>query len=409
MVLSNTTYPPHVRVDRELRDLRGDGHRLFLMARQGLGQARAETVNGVHVIRVPLPCQRHKPLAELIYYFWQRYIIYFHIRRACGKHRIDALHVHDLPYALATTLAGEALRLPVIFDMHEHYTDVFRAGMRARHGRLTIPLFALLLALFRREERCACRAAHRVIVVAREHIPRLRRLGAPAERILEVTNAEDIDHFAGLPLRQDLLDRYRDDFVLTYFGGFDALRGLETVIQAMPLLLKQVPNVRLLLVGSGYLEAALHALAEQLGLGDRVVFPGYQPAALLPTYVELSAVGVIPHVATPAVEMTMPNKIFQFMMLGKPVLVSNVPPLVRVVRDADCGLVFRQRDPDSFAAAVCQLRDPQLRRRLGENGRRAVYDRYNWRQVVQPLLQVYRDLERRPAAAPNVAPPGTCR
>ena len=117
MVLSTKTYPPDGRVEREARDLIRDGHVLFLMARRGPGQLKRELVDGVNVIRVPLPFQSKKAISDLIYFFFQRYFIIFHIISACRNYRIDALHVHDLCYALATTLAGKFLNLPVIFDI----------------------------------------------------------------------------------------------------------------------------------------------------------------------------------------------------------------------------------------------------------------------------------------------------
>ena len=63
---------------------------------------------------------------------------------------------------------------------------------------------------------------------------------------------------------------------------------------------------------------------------------------------------------------------------------------MRIVADAQCGLVFKERDPRSLAETVLQLRDPEVRRQLGENGKRAVLDRYNWQQTVQALLELYR-------------------
>jgi glycosyltransferase involved in cell wall biosynthesis len=101
---------------------------------------------------------------------------------------------------------------------------------------------------------------------------------------------------------------------------------------------------------------------------------------------------LIPHLSTPLIEVTMPNKLFQPMILAKPVLVSSTGPMMRVVNDAQCGLVFRQGDPASLAEQIIALRDPELRARLGRNGRHAVEERYHWGQTVQPLLQAYRAL-----------------
>jgi glycosyltransferase involved in cell wall biosynthesis len=392
MVLSTKTYPPDERVEREARDLIRDGHKVFLMARRGLEQSTEEIVNGVRVIRTPLPFQRKKTISDLIYFTMQRYWIFFHILLVCRKHRIKALHVHDLPYAFATVLAGKTLGIPVIFDMHEHYTEMQKTGVKTRGYKKLKPFFAILIAQLRIEEQLSCRWAYRVIVVAEEHIARIQELGVPPERIVVVTNTEDTDFFGSLTLEKDLLEQYRNDFVLLYFGGFSGHRGLETAIQAMPRVLEKIPNAKLLLVGHGYNQSQLERLTGNLNLTDTVVFTGFQPFRLMPTYITLSKVGLIPHISTPHVETTMPNKIFQFMLLGKPVIVSSVRPLKRVVDDAQCGLVFEERNPRSLAQAVLQLQDAALRHRLGENGRKAVKERYNWQQTVRALLGIYRHL-----------------
>ncbi|HIJ67058.1 MAG TPA: glycosyltransferase family 4 protein [Planctomycetes bacterium] len=390
MVLSTKVFPPDGRVEREARSLIGDGHNVFLMARRGPGQQVREIVEGVQVIRVPLPMQRKKAIADFIYFFVQRYFILFHILRACRKNRIDALHVHDLCYALATTLAGKLLRLPVVFDMHEHYTAMLRMSFEAKVYRKFKPFAFILLSLLRVEEKFACRRAQKVIVVADEHIGRIEGLGVARDNIVVVTNTEDTDYFRAFPIDESLLHKWDQDFVILYVGGFSPHRGLETAIGAMPAVLEKIPNARLLLVGDGVIRGELEQLVYRLALAEKVTFTGHQHFRMIPTYIHLSSVCLIPHISTPHIETTMPNKIFQFMMLGKPVVVSNTRPMMRIVKDAECGLIFKERNAQSLAETIIQLADDNLRRQLGENGQRAVDDRYNWKKTVQALLDLYR-------------------
>ncbi|MCP4707082.1 MAG: glycosyltransferase, partial [Planctomycetes bacterium] len=139
MVLSDNKYPPDGRVEREARDLIRAGHDVYLMARRGVDQPTREVCDGVNVIRVELPFQRCKFAADLIYQVFQKYLIVFHILKACRRHQIDALHVHDLPYAWATVRAGKKLGIPVVFDMHENYLEMMKNGIEARGYRFTKP------------------------------------------------------------------------------------------------------------------------------------------------------------------------------------------------------------------------------------------------------------------------------
>jgi len=398
MVLSTKIFPPDGRVEREARSLIGDGHKVFLMARRGPGQLVEEIVDGVHVIRVPLPFQHKKAAADFIYFFFQRYLIFFHILRACRKHRIQALHVHDLCYALATTLAGKVLHLPVIFDMHEHYTAMLRMSFEAKVYRKFKPFAFILLTFLRIEEKIACRWARKVIVVADEHIPRIESLGVTGENIVVVTNTEDTDYFRAFQIDESLVEKYRDDFVILYVGGFSPHRGLETAVHAMPSVLQQIPNARLLLVGDGATRLELEQMVRDSGLDEKVTFTGFQPFEKVPTYIHLSSMCLIPHISTPHIETTMPNKIFQFMILARSVVVSSTRPMMRIVNDAECGLIFKERNAQSLAEIIIQLEDEHLRRRLGENGRQAVEDRYNWQKTAQALLSLYPKTQCSPTA-----------
>ena len=389
MVLSTKKYPPDGRVEREARDLIRDGHNLFLMARRGPGQSAREVVDGVGVIRIPLPFQRMKAASDVTYFFFQRYFIFFYIIWACRKHSIDALHVHDLPYAFATAWAGRCLGLPVVFDMHEWYTVMLRASFDAKAYRKFKPFAWVLLAMMRMEERIACRWASKVIVVAEEHIERIRLLGVSRENIVVVTNTEDSDYFSSLPIDEAILEEYSGDFVILYVGVINPHRGLSTAIKAMARVIQEIPNAKLVIVGDGVTRSELVELVENMKLEKHVVFPGFQPFAKLPSYIEASVCGLIPHISTPHIETTMPNKIFQFMMLGKPVIVSSTRPMTRVVNETNCGLTFQVEDDRSLAETIIKLKDERLCRELGENGRTATQDRYNWQETVRALLAVY--------------------
>lgn len=390
MVLSTNRFPPDRRVEREARDLIRDGHQVYLMARRIPGQPREECIDGINVIRVELPCQWKKAISDLIYFFFQRYFMFFLILYACWKYRIDALHVHDLPYAFAATLAGKVAGLPIVFDMHEHYTEMLQHSFKAKTYQKFKPFAIILLSLLNLEERFACRWSDKIIVVAREHIPRIVSLNKSPEDIIEITNTDDIDYFSGLQIDASIVEQYKDDFVILYTGAICPLRGLDTAVRSMPLIIKEIPRAKLLIVGDGPSKNEIEELSRSMNLGDRVEFTGYQSFTRLPSYIEACQVGLIPHISTPHIETTMPNKIFQYMMLEKPVIVSSTRPMMRVVNDAGCGYIFQVDDENSLAATVLEVYRDTTRVQRGKKGKTAVLDRYNWSQTVRPLLDLYR-------------------
>jgi glycosyltransferase involved in cell wall biosynthesis len=85
------------------------------------------------------------------------------------------------------------------------------------------------------------------------------------------------------------------------------------------------------------------------------------------------------------------TKMFEYMACGVPVVCSDFPLWQRIVADADCGVALDPMDPVGVAKAVEELcRDPEQARRLGENGRRAILERYNWENEFAKLDDLYR-------------------
>ena len=162
----------------------------------------------------------------------------------------------------------------------------------------------------------------------------------------------------------------------------------------MPAVVDRVPNARLLVVGNGEkYRRRLESLVSDLGVSDHVTFTGRVPFDDVPSYIAASDVCLVPHQSTGHTETTVPHKLFQYMAMSRPVVVTDVAPLRRIVRNTDAGMVVRPDDPAGFALAFVELATDEARaRELGENGRRAVEETYNWERAGEALCECYRKL-----------------
>ena len=163
----------------------------------------------------------------------------------------------------------------------------------------------------------------------------------------------------------------------------------STVIKAMPEIIDRIPSTQFVIVGDGPDRASLENLAQQRGVAQSVRFEGRQPFARVHDYIQASDICLVPHIANPHTNATMPHKLFQYMVMKKPVIVSSAIPLTRVIRETGAGLVFESGDPTSFAQCVLELQDRALRIKLGEKGHKAVIKHYNWRRDAQQLVDLY--------------------
>lgn len=182
---------------------------------------------------------------------------------------------------------------------------------------------------------------------------------------------------------------WTEKFVVAYFGAIAPHMGLETLIKAIASLSSGDENLVCVIAGSGPLleelkENTLHTGADQcihfLGRLDRDKIPYLLSAC------DVSAILYTP--TSPIMWMATPNKLFESMVLGLPIIASNFGMLARIVSETDCGLLADPLSADSVADAIRRLsRDSDLRNRLSRNGMEAIRTKYSWTEAEGRLLE----------------------
>ena len=255
--------------------------------------------------------------------------------------------------------------------------------------------FAFSLKRWERYERQSFNRADKIISVVPEMKDRIVHLGIPEEKIVVVSNTLNIDHFAAIPIDPTITARYEGRFVISYTGKLAKHRHLDTIIKAMPLILTKIPEAMLVIVGEVNKRPELKALVQELGLTDAVELIGWQKFEKIPAYIEASEIGVLPQEPTEHTSNTIPHKLFQYMYMGKAQVVSDCTALSRIVQETGCGIVCRADldDVEAWAEAITSLKDPTIRREMGQRGRLAVTNKYNWSVDRQHLINLYENIK----------------
>ncbi|MBZ5638250.1 MAG: glycosyltransferase family 4 protein [Acidobacteriia bacterium] len=394
-------YPWDIRVEKLLVGFQNAGHTTHLVCRNRALRPANERVGNILCKRVPAPVLP-RALASLIStpaFFNPMWAAA--VRRCIRDARPELVVVRDLPLApLAIRLANSA-GIAVIVDMAENHPALWREVCASD----PIPLRSWILKnpyLARRMERSVARRAHGFFVVVEEMREHLLALGVPPERVAVVSNTPELMSFdaSGGSMPPDTFPPLSPHHVdLLYVGNVTRRRGLHQVVAAMAELREDDPMPRLHVVGDGDYLPRLRELAAKMKLAGRVFFHGRIEFARVPAIFARCHVGVISHLKTEHTDTTIPNKLFDCMACAKPVLVSNATPLERIVTAEDCGRVFRDGDIAGIANQIRALLDPELRRRLGANGRSAVERRYNWGRDMETALAAVQRFTRSPLSS----------
>jgi glycosyltransferase involved in cell wall biosynthesis len=399
MVLKNK-FPPDIRIEKEVRTLLSAGHRVHLLAyRSGkLEEPPEEKIEGLWVRRIFKEPDQLRTIPRCLNSL--RFHLTFmnpywasHIERYVRDFGINILHVHDLPLVGTAQKVGQRLGIPLVADLHENYPASLRLSFEADpSSRSWLKPRPRTWVLY--EQRVVHAATHIVVVVDEAKERLIKEYGLEPEKITVVMNVEDTDHFRSLDLDQEILAHYRDSFVISYIGGGGRHRGLDTAIEAMSYLCKSIPRAKLVLVGIRRQESdEYRRMVESRGVQDHVEIVGWQPFQKVPSYIEASQVGLVPHHQNPHTDATLPHKLFQYMLMSKPVVVSSCRPLKRIVEETKSGLVFHSGDPKDLARQIVTLHtDSALQRECGRRGHEAATHRYDWAIEGRKLTDLYHAL-----------------
>jgi len=320
-------------------------------------------VDGIHVIRVPEPYANEMDFARRVLAFG---------RFARAATRIIRGLKADLVFATSTPLTvgipgmkgARRLGAPFVFEVRDLWPELAIAT-----GVLKNPV---LIAFTRRLERKTYFAATRIIALAPGIREGICRTGYPPDRVVMIPNACDVDLFRPSDEPPDD-DRFGppDDFRLVYTGAHGLANGLDAVLDAaVELKRRGVTGVRFVFIGQGSLRSRLIDRSRHAGLDAMVTWVPSIPKQELARLLPRMDVGLMILKNLPAFYYgTSPNKFFDYIACGLPVL-NNYPGwLADMIREHRCGRAVPPDDPAAFADAVLWLRDHRDERRA--MGRRA--------------------------------------
>lgn len=375
MLLRNP-YTHDTRVEKEARSLLQAGYAVTIVADGSEGLPAHETRDGVAVIRVPRLSRR---IPGLRFFRHRR-----NLMRAMRASRPDVIHAHDSETLEPVGTVARRLGIPFVYDAH----DLWLGRLFRGRSRMYVALFK---AYYRWVERTFLPRASGWMTVSgpiARHLERAYDIG-PVEIVANVperpTGPVEVCDLRMLPGAERIPPGVP---IILYLGLVISGRGIDELVAALPM----VPDAHLVFLGGGAHAPVIQAEARRLGVIDRLhVLPPVPPDQVI-TYAGSATVGVSAAVPTCLnYRYSLPNKLFQPMAAGVPMVASDFSQVTEVVSGNDAGVTVDMTDPGKIAAALNDvLSDPERARQMGSNARRAIETTLNWDVAGGTLVALYR-------------------
>jgi glycosyltransferase involved in cell wall biosynthesis len=367
-----TTVAPAINVrifHKECKTLVQAGYDVFLIGQH----PKEEVLEGIKIIPLPKPKNR----------FYRILILNIKAYNLARKLKADVYHFHDPEFLLFGALLKSFQKSRVIYEVFENFP------LKILH-KYWIPKYLRkpISFIFKVSERFLLRFFDYVIV----HDDFLFSIYHPIlkneNKLIVIKNFPPIEKFN--------LKKYKkrkNAFICIYVGGLSEERGLFKMVKALEYI--DFP-INLYLFGNFDKKEEFDKLKTLKGF-EKVKYFGQRPWDEVIRYLSNADVGLV--LLQPLLEYLPSgeglNKLFEYMMAGLPVIASNFPNLIKIVEGNKCGLTVDPTDPKQIAEAIKYIKEhPDEAKRMGENGKKAVLEKYNWENESKKLLKIYEELTR---------------
>ena len=222
------------------------------------------------------------------------------------------------------------------------------------------------------------RNVSRIVCLTKSDAQEIVRYGGSFGKIRVIPNAVDINRFRPR-------NKLQGNLVL-WVGRFVPEKGLNYLIDAAKIVVKELKDAEFTLIGYGPLKASIIKLAHNYGLlSDAVRFIGPLNRCKVADILGKASIVVLP-----SLKEGLPRSLLEAMACSKPVIGSDIPGINDVVTHGQNGLLVPPKDPKALANAILTLlNDEGLRRRLGRNARRLMVKKYSWNMIADKIEKVY--------------------
>jgi glycosyltransferase involved in cell wall biosynthesis len=297
--------------------------------------------------------------------------------------RYECIQVSTMPdFLVFTTIIPKIFGAKVLLDLHEPTPELWVT----KHG---VNRLRWLLFLQIRMEQLAIQYADHCLTVTEALRHRFGERGADIQKITVIPNVCEEETFCDdSSFEENASGR---GFRLITHGLIEERYGHEVVIRAVDNLRERLPNLQFDIIGDGEYKSSVARIIQELGCENQVHLLGFVPVEELLQRLRETDAGVIAMKRSPYSELVDTNKMYEYIALRKPIIISRLPGVEENFDDS-CLMFFKDGNVEDLSKCIVELYHDQLKRRtLAENAYRR-YEKIRWRETKKAYLKVIEDL-----------------
>ena len=370
--MSTTVHQPFdTRVfHKESKSLQKAGHEVTLIAPSDT--ASKKIVDGIQVITIK------KPSSKILHPITMLRVFIVGLRQDC-----DVYHCHEPGSLFVCMLLKLIRRKKLVYDAHEHYP-----GLIAENSFFPKFAYKPIFNICDISEKLLSSYSDYIITVDKVLASKFKDLN---RKICEINNYPKLEIFTNTETDESNLDGS-----IIYVGGLTKIRGVLETILSFKEILNKIPDSKLVFVGSfisSDYEKMIFDYCHKHNLENNIIFVGQIAHDKVIDHIKKASVSVALLQPNPRYELAIPVKLFEYMGSGKPVIISNFEFNTKLVNEVKCGFAVDPTDIQAISKAILWLLEhPEEAKQMGENGRRAVEETYNWENMEKRLFEVYKEL-----------------
>lgn len=286
----------------------------------------------------------------------------------------DIYHLHD-PELIPIGLKLKSKGKKVIFDAHEDLPNQIKSKHYLNESSKKVLSF-----LVTNYEKYACSKFDAIVAAT----PFIR------DKFLKINkNSVDINNYPKLEEFELSDNNYQKELQVCYVGGISEVRGINEMVTAIDL---ANANVKLVMAGN-FVDSNLEAQVKALNGWNKIDFLGYLDREGIKNTISSSIAGLVVLNPTNSYLDSLPVKMFEYMAAGVPVIASNFPLWKTIVEETDSGICVNPLDAKEIAKAIDFLiNNSEVAERMGNNGKKLVNEKFNWRVEEEKLFKLYTDV-----------------